>query len=80
MPKTFIQAVHQFNNGLGLVASRLEFRDDLKRGQTVLSELFDVLTGLKAKDAGDCPSNFEDALSKLCNEDSPPPMNCGIPD
>lgn len=54
--------------------------EELKGGQTVLSELFDVLTGLKAKDAGDCPSNFEDALSKLCNEDSPPPMNCGIPD
>lgn len=52
--------------------------EELKGGQTVRSELFDLLTGLK--DTGDCPSDFEDALAKLCNEDSPPPMNCGIPD
>ena len=50
--------------------------EELKGGQTVLVELFDVITRLKAKFTGDCPSDFEDALGKLCNDDSPPPMNC----
>jgi hypothetical protein len=52
--------------------------EELKGGQTVLSELFDVLTDLS--DTGYCPSDFEDALAKLCDEDSPPPMNWGVLD
>lgn len=52
--------------------------DELKGGRTVLSELFDLLTDLGY--TGYCPSDLEDALPKLCHEDSPPPMNCGIPE
>jgi hypothetical protein len=50
--------------------------EELKGSQTVLSELFDVLTDLSGHDTGYCPSDFEDALGRLCIESSPPPMNC----
>jgi hypothetical protein len=48
--------------------------EGLKGGQTVLTDLVDVVTGLA--DTGDCPTVFSDAEDFLCNEDHLPPMNC----
>jgi hypothetical protein len=51
----------------------LVLTEELK-GKTVLSELFDVITDVA--DTGFCPVNPQDALDHLCNDSTPPPMNC----
>jgi hypothetical protein len=43
------------------------------KGKTVITELVDVLDVVNT---GACPSDFADALDKICNQLSPPPMNC----
>jgi hypothetical protein len=50
--------------------------EELKGGQTVLTDLVDVLTGPIV--TGHCPSSFTDAKGSLCNAATPPPTNCAF--
>ncbi|MGH7801592.1 MAG: hypothetical protein ACREOW_13365 [Thermodesulfobacteriota bacterium] len=63
--KYYAQGITNGIGGLVLV-------EELK-GKTVMTELADVL---EVNDTGDCPTSLPNALYNLCNEASPPPMNC----
>jgi len=53
--------------------------EELKGGQTVLTDLVGVETGLGDSETGDCPSSFVNAKALLCDKDnSPPPTNCAF--